>query len=169
MSDPNEIPSGLRHIPIVCLRNYNLIDGRYSIDPEHDDAKFLSVGLSSWDDDHHDSVDITCKVLRYDRKHTKWSRQSEEVPTHRCIDMCTLAFKTFNALLSNADIVSAMKELEGENVENMSKAIEIPNWSKQNLRSILDYLKTDKGELITKIQNLQKEIPQLLTLLNQLP
>ena len=77
------IPVGLKHKPVVVAENYEQVDGRYS--PESD-AKGLSLGLAQWND--RGKVEISAKVWR----HTggKWSRQSEELPLHRVLDLALL-------------------------------------------------------------------------------
>ena len=78
-----DIPVGLKHKPVIVSGNYNEIDGRFA--PESD-AKGLSLGLAQWND--RGRVDISAKVWR----HTggKWSRQSEELPLHRVLDLAIL-------------------------------------------------------------------------------
>lgn len=77
------IPTTLKHKPVIVSQNYEQIDGRYAY---HSDAKGLSLGLAQWND--RGKVDISAKVWR----HTggKWSRQSEELPLHRVIDLAIL-------------------------------------------------------------------------------
>lgn len=78
-----EIPTHLSHKPIVKLENYHQIDGRFA---NHTDAQGLSVGLAQWNDiGNHD---LSVKVWRHSDK--RWSRQSEELPPHRIIDMASL-------------------------------------------------------------------------------
>lgn len=78
-----KIPSTLKHKPVIITENYENIDGRYQYDS---DAKGLSLGLAQWND--RGKVDISAKVWRYTGE--KWSRQSEELPMHRVIDMALL-------------------------------------------------------------------------------
>lgn len=47
------------------------------------DTKGLSLGLAQWND--RGKVDISAKVWRYTGE--KWSRQSEELPLHRVLDL----------------------------------------------------------------------------------
>lgn len=79
-----QIPTTLKHKPVVTVEDYEHIDGRYAYDS---DAKGLSLGLAQWND--RGQVDISAKVWR----HTggKWSRQSEELPLHRVLDLAILA------------------------------------------------------------------------------
>lgn len=78
-----KIPTTLKHKPVVVSEDYDLIDGRYANDS---DAKGLSLGLAQWND--RGKVDISAKVWRYTG--SKWSRQSEEMPLHRVLDLAIL-------------------------------------------------------------------------------
>lgn len=77
------IPTALKHKPVFVCENYENIDGRYFNNSE---AKGLSLGLAQWNE--RGKVDISAKVWR----HTggKWSRQSEELPIHRVIDLAIM-------------------------------------------------------------------------------
>lgn len=78
-----KIPTTLKHKPVIVSENYGNVDGRYAY---RTDAKGLSLGLAQWND--RGRVDISAKVWR----HTggKWSRQSEELPLHRVLDLAIL-------------------------------------------------------------------------------
>ncbi|MCH5584925.1 DUF6530 family protein [Shimazuella sp. AN120528] len=78
-----KIPTALKHKPVIVSDNYENIDGRNAY---HSDAKGLSLGLAQWND--RGKVDVSAKVWR----HTggKWSRQSEELPLHRVLDLAIL-------------------------------------------------------------------------------
>lgn len=78
-----KIPSTLKHKPVIVADDYERIDGRYAYDS---DAKGLSLGLAQWND--RGKVDISAKVWRYTGE--KWSRQSEELPLHRALDLAIL-------------------------------------------------------------------------------
>lgn len=82
-----KIPTGLKHKPVIVSENYENIDGRYAY---KSDAKGLSLGLAQWND--RGKVDISAKVWRYTGE--KWSRQSEEMPMHRVIDLAILILRT---------------------------------------------------------------------------
>ncbi len=77
-----KIPTHLKHKPVIIAENYAHIDGRTA----YHDAQGLSLGLAQWND--RGKVDISAKVWR----HTggKWSRQSEELPLHRVLDLAIL-------------------------------------------------------------------------------
>jgi hypothetical protein len=78
-----KIPTSLKHKPVIVSEDYGNIDGRYAYKT---DAKGLSLGLAQWND--RGKVDISAKVWRYTGE--KWSRQSEELPLHRVIDLAIL-------------------------------------------------------------------------------
>ena len=82
-----KIPTTLKHKPVIVTENYGEVDGRYAY---KSDAQGLSLGLAQWND--RGKVDISAKVWR----HTggKWSRQSEELPFHRVLDLAILVCRT---------------------------------------------------------------------------
>ncbi len=82
-----KIPTTLKHKPVVVSENYEQVDGRYA---GKTDAKGLSLGLAQWND--RGKVDISAKVWRYTGE--KWSRQSEELPLHRVLDLSILICRT---------------------------------------------------------------------------
>ncbi|PKL20338.1 MAG: hypothetical protein CVV48_13375 [Spirochaetae bacterium HGW-Spirochaetae-4] len=82
-----DIPMTLKHKPVVVVENYEQIDGRSAYDS---DAKGLSLGLAQWND--RGSVEISAKVWRHTGE--KWSRQSEELPLHRVLDLAILIART---------------------------------------------------------------------------
>ena len=78
-----KIPTTLKHKPVITCENYGNIDGREAYDS---DTKGLSLGLAQWND--RGKIDISAKVWRYTGE--KWSRQSEELPFHRVLDLAIL-------------------------------------------------------------------------------
>ncbi|ACV62988.1 hypothetical protein Dtox_2165 [Desulfofarcimen acetoxidans DSM 771] len=78
-----KIPTILKHKPVIVSENYENVDGRYAY---NSDAKGLSLGLAQWND--RGKIDISAKVWRYTGE--KWSRQSEELPLHRVLDLAIL-------------------------------------------------------------------------------
>jgi len=78
-----KIPTTLKHKPVIISENYENVDGRKAYDS---DAKGLSLGLAQWND--RGKVDISAKVWRHTGE--KWSRQSEEMPLHRALDLAIL-------------------------------------------------------------------------------
>ena len=82
-----KIPTSLKHKPVIISENYENIDGRSAYESE---AKGLSLGLAQWN--NRGVVDISAKVWRYTGG--KWSRQSEELPLHRVLDLAILVCKS---------------------------------------------------------------------------
>jgi hypothetical protein len=78
-----KIPTSLKHKPVIVCENYENIDGKTAY---KSDAKGLSLGLAQWND--RGKVDISAKVWRHTGE--KWSRQSEELPLHRALDLSIL-------------------------------------------------------------------------------
>ena len=81
-----KIPTALKHKPVIVSENYENVDGRNAY---NSDAKGLSLGLAQWND--RGKVDISAKVWRYTGE--KWSRQSEELPLHRVLDLAILVLR----------------------------------------------------------------------------
>ena len=81
-----KIPTTLKHKPVIVTENYENVDGRNAF---NSDAKGLSLGLAQWND--RGKVDISAKVWRYTGE--KWSRQSEELPLHRVLDLTILILR----------------------------------------------------------------------------
>ncbi len=82
-----KIPTTLKHKPVIMTENYDEVDGRNAYDSE---AKGLSIGLAQWND--RGSVEASAKVWRYTGE--KWSRQSEEMPLNRVLDLAILLCRT---------------------------------------------------------------------------
>ena len=74
---PSEpLPQHLAHKPIYALP-YQHFDGIYDADT---DVRYISIGIAQYDNDS-----ISIKTMRYTGD--KWTRQAEELPLHRVIDM----------------------------------------------------------------------------------
>lgn len=87
-----KIPTALKHKPVIVSEDYGRIDGRKA---PNSDAQGLSLGLAQWNE--RGNIDISAKVWR----HTggKWSRQSEELPLHRVLDLAILIVKSRKVFL----------------------------------------------------------------------
>ncbi|MCP4350730.1 MAG: hypothetical protein GY795_35120 [Desulfobacterales bacterium] len=81
-----KIPTELKHKPVIISEDYDLIDGR---DANKSEAKGLSLGLAQWNE--RGNVEISAKIWRHTGN--KWSRQSEELPLHRVLDLAILICK----------------------------------------------------------------------------
>ena len=110
-----ETPTHLSHKPIVHVRNYDEKDGQFS---NVTDAKSLSIGFAQWD--KHMPIeerDISVKVWRHNEDHNKWSRQSEELPIHRVIDLSILLI----ASLIKDEKINSSESILGETIINSEK------------------------------------------------
>lgn len=82
-----KIPTTLKHKPVIVVENYGEVDGKKANDT---DAQGLSVGLAQWND--RGNVEASAKVWRHTGE--KWSRQSEELPLNRVLDLAILVCRT---------------------------------------------------------------------------
>ena len=80
--DGLDIPTWLAHKPIIAV-DYEQRD----IQACAGDAKYLSIGRSTWDNDT-----IGAKIWR--KSAYKWSRQSEDIPLWRLLDLAILLVAT---------------------------------------------------------------------------
>ncbi len=78
-----KIPTNLKHKPVIVSEDYSSVDGRQAY---KSDAKGLSLGLAQWNE--RGKVDVSAKVWRHTGE--RWSRQSEELPLHRVLDLAIL-------------------------------------------------------------------------------
>jgi hypothetical protein len=73
-------PSHLSHKPIIAVNDYDKIDAIYAVDT---DVRALSIGQAQYDID-----ELSVKIWRHTAE--RWSRQSEEMPIHRALDLSIL-------------------------------------------------------------------------------
>ena len=84
-----DIPLHLSHKPIVSV-DYSEKDAYAG------DAKFLSIGRATWNPE-----DLSAKILRWAENGGKWSRQSEEIPLWRVLDLAKLLIATITGKQSS--------------------------------------------------------------------
>jgi hypothetical protein len=88
MSDTgNPDPHSLRHKPVFLLP-YAAHDGRYA---GNTDCLFLSLGWAQYD-----PRSASLKTMRHTG--AKWSRQAEEIPLHRAVDLVILLAAAMRAM-----------------------------------------------------------------------
>lgn len=75
-------PMHLKHQPLYLLP-YEEFDGRYKGET---DCKYIGVGFAQYQEEN----DTPISVKSWRKPQNKWSRQSEELPIHRNIDMTIL-------------------------------------------------------------------------------
>lgn len=131
-----ETPNHLKHKPIIKLEEYDELDGPYS---NNTDAKSLTIGLAQWNNSK--TTDLSAKVWRHtgtNQNDGKWSRQSEELPLHRVIDLASLVcaslhyaehtsipmYDKFNITISkNHDLIPLLKEEIKKNKEPLDNSL----------------------------------------------
>lgn len=125
-----DVPQNLKHKPIIVVNNYNKIDALHANDT---DVRALSIGQAQYGKD-----EFSLKI----RRHTgeKWSRQSEEMPIHRNIDLSIL---WLGALLTDVSSNYSMTSLREEIVE------------KNRVEELQDYYEKNKKFLRPRLEELK--------------
>jgi hypothetical protein len=129
----NTAPNNLSHKPIIAVNDYDKIDAKYV---GKTDVRALSIGQAQYDSD-----EISLKVWRHTGK--KWSRQSEELPIHRSLDL--------NILLLSSLMVDINSNYPGS---KLGEEIVL----KDRVEEIKDYFKKNKDMLAPRIKELQSII-----------
>ena len=130
------VPEHLQHKPIIAVNDYDKKDGQYA---PSSDAKALSIGQAQYDED-----EISAKVFRHTGQN--WSRQSEELPIHRVLDLAIF-------------IAASMQSIPGEqkSVSSLKETIIVP----ARHQELLDYYKANKKILQPRIDELKKLLAAL--------
>ena len=130
-------PKHLGHKPLVSVDHYDQIDSEFK---PSTDAKALSIGRAQYNHKY-----LSMKVWRFVNGH--WSRQSEELPIHRNLDLTILLL---HVLANGAD------EPNPDSLLVAPKSL--VSGSKEDKQEIIDYyLKNDKF-----LKPRLKEIKELL-------
>lgn len=130
-------PRHLKHKPIVSVNDYDKIDAQYR---KKTDIKALSIGTAQYDKD-----EISLKVWRHTG--TKWSRQSEELPLHRSIDLNILLL---GALMTDID--------SGYPKTNLREEVD----DDAQVNQIMDYYKSHEGFLRPRLEELRDKLNEFL-------
>lgn len=116
-----DIPTNLSHKPIVAV-DYGDNDAASGAG----DAKFLSLGKATWNNN-----DYSAKIFRKTWNTDRWSRQSEELPFWRVIDLATLLIAFLNNKMEiaggevvDSDALQQLKEFVEDNKEVYDDRIE---------------------------------------------
>ena len=157
-----EIPTNLKHKPVIVSDNYENVDGKTAY---KSDAKGLTLGLAQWND--RGKVDASAKVWRYTG--SKWSRQSEELPLHRVLDLAILLARSMHYFSDESykhpklyDTAAPQIDRVGLQGDAMTLRIctENPNID-EDARLLLSVLEKDAellGERLHTLANLLKEM-----------
>jgi hypothetical protein len=131
-----ESPKHLSHQPIISVNDYDKIDALYA---NHTDVKALSIGKAQYD-----GSQISLKVWRHTGK--KWSRQSEELPIHRNLDLSILFLAALSTNVSAHYPTSNLRE----KIDNPSEVQTIKDYYEENKQFIEPRLKELK-QLLNEI------------------
>ena len=129
-----------KHKPIVSVSDYEKIDGIYA---NNTDAKALSLGFAQYDHD-----EISLKVWRF--VNGKWSRQSEELPIHRNLDLSILFIKTLIEGYNEQSFLVKPEQKLTSHLENGS------------IQDIMDYYNANKAILEPRLKELKRLLEEWL-------
>lgn len=104
-------PRSLKHHPVVLL-HYENHDGPYAGDT---DCQYITIGWAQYD-----PRELSVKTLRHTGE--RWSRQSEELPIHRCLDATMLIAATIAQINDATDEIT----LEAGVLEKQDSPLHIP-------------------------------------------
>lgn len=92
-----QLPQYLGHKPIIEDAAYQQKDARFYNSTT--DAEAISLGKAIYDE-----TEISAKMWRYGNN--KWSRQSEELPLHRVLDMAIFIVNNLKSI-SNPSLINS--------------------------------------------------------------
>ncbi|WP_152032895.1 DUF6530 family protein [Ereboglobus luteus] len=134
----HQLPHHLAHKPIYAMP-YEKFDGMYI---NSTDASYLSVGLAQYDNN-----DVSAKVMR----HTgQWSRQAEELPIHRPIDLSIFIAKAL------FDSSNQTLKIKGDTFSQQDDAItvQMESISSAEAQIFNNWLSTHSGLLKERLNSL---------------
>ena len=110
-------PEGKTHWPVVTA-DYQNTDAKVG----YGDACYLDIGQSTWD-----KGEFSAKIWRWADNGGRWSRQSEELPLTRLLDLATLAIAVITGKQSNlmeypqrGEQVAALTSYMNENMQSLA-------------------------------------------------
>lgn len=124
-------PEHLNHKPIIAVNDYDKIDAIYA---NNTDVRALSIGQAQYDKD-----ELSVKIWRHTGE--KWSRQSEEMPLHRALDLSIL---TIAGILTDTKAKYPLTSLREEIV------------SEDRVDEIKEYYKHNEKMLRPRLEELRK-------------
>jgi hypothetical protein len=130
-------PKNLSHKPIVVINDYNELDGKN--DASTTDAQAISIGKAQWNEE-----EMSAKVWRYVHTESKWSRQSEELPLHRLLDLSIL-------------LASLYKEDEHSVLNKSMKEI----YDNDGYEDLLRFIKDNEMYLKPRLKELKKTLNEI--------
>lgn len=145
-----KIPMNLEHKPVFIVEDYYQVDGYNG--EETTDAQGLSIGIAQWSGRHN--FEISSKIWRYTGK--KWSRQSEELPLHRLLDLTT-----FLCLVLNYVSTGIMKPSINIQGKNLPIGLVQDKYSDQDLKDLKEFIDSNKELLDDRLKTLSRNLKDL--------
>ena len=142
-----ELPFNLAHKPLLAV-SYAAYDGPYA---NKTDAYYLSIGRAQWAAHYEET--FSAKVFRHSG--ARWSRQSEELPLHRVIDLATMVAAALAADESKG------VQLPAKTFENQDKPLDLPLHGKLKLPAEAE--KRVRERLKALVRTLQVLHPELVS------
>lgn len=136
-----QYPTHLKHKPIIGVDDYDKVDGMYA---GNSDAKALSVGHAQYDNDQ-----ISAKIWRHIGK--QWSRQSEEMPLHRVLDLALLIVSLYYPSPSSLP----PKNLQNTHAAHLPPRILTDAQGNDDMQTLYDYLSENDDYLRPRLQELK--------------
>lgn len=130
-------PKHLSHKPIISVNDYDKIDAQYR---KSTDVRALSIGNAQYDKD-----EISLKVWRHTGE--KWTRQSEELPLHRSLDL--------NILLLGALMTDITSGYPKTNLREEIDRID-------NVENIKEYYRNHESFLKPRLEELREKLNEFL-------
>jgi hypothetical protein len=142
MPQEPEFPDHIAHTPVYVVP-YHALD---PWQPNDTDAHFITLGWSQWDGD-----ELSAKVVR--RSDKRWSRQSEELPLPRVIDLAILIGLAFGE-------EDGLVQIEAGTFENQTAPIKVAHGSKRDRMAATNDLRSDEimKSRLTALYNVLKPI-----------
>jgi hypothetical protein len=125
------VPTHLQHKPIIAVDDYARKDGVHA---GNTDARALSIGQAQYDED-----EFSAKVFRHTG--SSWSRQSEELPLHRVLDLAILLATILNRQSSTQPSLST----------SLSEIVVDPT----RYDDLINYIRTNHAVFIPRLQELK--------------
>lgn len=138
-----DFPDHIAHTPVFLVPYF-----AHDPDQEGDtDAQFISIGWSQWDDDQP-----SAKVVRYATS-GRWSRQSEELPLARMIDLTILTALAYGR-------GAGFTTLDAGVLQNQAMPIDVAYGSKRDRLGLVEALREDET-LRTRLRKLYDTLREI--------
>ena len=141
------LPEHLAHKPVFSIP-YEQFDGIYAGET---DIKYLSIGLAQYDGNV-----VSAKTMRH--VGGKWSRQAEELPLHRVIDLTLFMAK---ALFSSEDSELEISAGTFDNQTADLQIVENENRSAREMAQFHDFMGENGDQLKQRLNALADVLIEL--------